>query len=192
MAFCRSLISNGLSKFFVSLVLAIACFLLLGTPNAVALLNDDHYDGNIYPLYAGNGYLVPPRITLADSLKGGTPTILVFYIDDSSDCKLFAPVVSQVDAFYGRAADILPVSIDTIPIKSSYEPDEVGYYYEGVVPHTIVFDKSGKVALNEKGVIAFEKIDDVLRQAFDLLPRSESVELKRRVVNEINTELVPD
>jgi hypothetical protein len=192
MAFCRSFVSNVLSRVFVSLVLAIACFLLLGTPNALALLNDDHYDGNIYPLYAGNGYLVPPRITLADSIKGETPTILVFYIDDSSDCKLFAPVVSQVDAFYGRAADILPVTIDSIPIKSSYEPNEVGYYYEGVVPHTIVFDKSGKVVLNEKGVIAFEKIDDVLREAFDLLPRDESVELKRRVVNEINTELVPN
>jgi hypothetical protein len=30
----------------------------------------------------------------------------------------------------------------------------------------------------------------VLREVFDLLPRSESVELKRRTVNEFNTELV--
>lgn len=188
MAFCRSF----MSKVLVSLVLGLACFLLLGTPTALALLNDDHYDGNIYPLYAGNGYLVPPRVTLAQSLKTETPTILVFYIDDSSDCKLFAPVVSQIDAFYGRAANILPLSVDSLPVKSSYEPTEAGYYYKGVVPQTVIFNQAGEVVLNETGMVAFEQIDDVLRETFDLLPRSESVALKRRVVNEINTELVPE
>ncbi|WP_242059849.1 thylakoid membrane photosystem I accumulation factor [Oscillatoria sp. FACHB-1407] len=176
----------------VVFVLGIVCFLSLGTPHALAVLTDDHYDGNIYPLYAGNGYLVPPHVTLAQSLKSQVPTILVFYIDDSRDCKQFAPVVSQVDAFYGRAANIIPLSVDSIPVKSSYEPTEPGYYYQGLVPQTLVFDQSGKVMLNETGAIAFEKIDDVLRQVFDLLPRSESVELKRRIVNEINTELVPE
>ncbi|MDX2212084.1 MAG: thylakoid membrane photosystem I accumulation factor [Oculatellaceae cyanobacterium bins.114] len=165
---------------------------MLGTPSALAVLNDDHYDGNIYPLYAGNGYLVPPRVTLAQSLKAETPTILVFYIDDSSDCKLFAPVVSQLDAFYGRAANILPVSVDMLPVKAEYDPTEPAYYYKGLVPQVLVFDQAGKVVLDETGMIAFEKIDDVLRQVFDLLPRAESTELRRRVVNEINTELVPN
>lgn len=173
------------------LTLTVACLLLFPTP-ALAALNDDHYDGNIFPLYGGNGYLVPARLTLVEALKRDRPTLLVLYVDDSSDCKSFTTVVSQLDAYYGRASDILPISVDSIPFKSSYEPTEPGYYYEGVVPQTILFDTAGKIVLNEKGVVPFEKIDDAYRVVFDLLPRSESVELKRRPVNEINVELVPE
>jgi hypothetical protein len=167
----------------------IACLCVAVAP-AWASLNDDHYDGNIFPLYAGNGSLVPPRVTLAESLQRNTPTLLVFYIDDSADCKQYSSVVSQLDAFYGRAANFVPISVDSIPAQSRYRPDEPGYYYQGYVPQTVLLDQSGKVVLNEKGAIAFERVDDVFRQVFDLLPRSESVELKRRQFNEVNTELV--
>lgn len=168
----------------------LVCAVAIAPAPALAILNDDHYDGNIFPLYAGNGYLVPPRVSLAESFKRPNPTLLVLYIDDSKDCKQFAPIVSQLDAYYGRVTDFLPISIDMLPPKNHYEPNEPGYYYKGVVPQTILFDQSGKVVLNEEGVISFEKIDDAFRKVFDLLPREESVELKRRAVNEINTELV--
>ncbi|MEQ9372059.1 MAG: thioredoxin family protein, partial [Coleofasciculus chthonoplastes F3-SA18-01] len=79
--------------------------------------------------------------------------LLVFYIDDSKDCKQFSTVVSQLQAPYGRAASFIPVSADTLYDKPSDDPMEPGYYYEGLVP------------------------------------RSESIELKRRPINEINTEL---
>jgi len=39
--------------------------------------------------------------------------------------------------------------------------------------------------------VPYEEIDDVLRQAFDLLPRTESEDLTRRAFNEVNTELIP-
>ncbi|MEN8443536.1 MAG: thioredoxin family protein, partial [Cyanobacteria bacterium J06555_13] len=48
------------------------------------------------------------------------------------------------------------------------------------------------LVFNEAGQVPYEKIDDLLRTVFDLLPRTESVELKRRPINEVNTELVPD
>lgn len=157
---------------------------------AQAALNDDNYDGNIFPLYAGNGSLVPPRVRLSESRQRERAALLFFYLDDSSDCKQFVPVVSQLDSFYGRAADIIPVSVDMIPAKSSYEPTEVGYYYKGLVPQLVVLNQKGDVVFDESGsTMSFEKIDDVLRNVFDLLPRTESVELKRRVVNEINVEL---
>ncbi|NJR65230.1 MAG: thioredoxin family protein [Leptolyngbyaceae cyanobacterium CRU_2_3] len=172
-----------------SLVLGLACCILWFASPAWAGLNDDHYDGNIFPLYAGNGSLVPPRVTLVESLQRQFPTLLVFYIDDSVDCKRYASVISQLDSFYGRAANFVPISVDAIPVKSSYTPTDLGYYYQGVVPQTVLLDQSGKVVFNEKGTIAFEKVDDAFRKVFDLLPRSESVELKRRQINEVNTEL---
>jgi thiol-disulfide isomerase/thioredoxin len=167
----------------------LGCLFLLGMPPALAALNDDHFDGNIFVLYGGNGSLVPPKVKLATSLLSDKPTLLVFYVDDSSDCKQYAPVVSRLQAFYGRAAEFIPINVDTILPKSTYEPTEPGYYYKGVVPEIIVFNQSGEIVLNKKGQVPFEQVDDTLREVFNLLPRSESVELKRRPVNEFNTEL---
>lgn len=176
--------------FAVPMGIALLLIFSLASP-ASASLTDDHYDGNIFPLYGGNGYLVPPRVTLAQSLDKGTPAVVVFYLDDSTDSKQFTTVVSTIDAFYGRNLNIIPISVDAIPVKDKYEKNEVGHYYKGYVPQTVIFDQKGKVVLDETGVIPYETIDDTLRVVFDLLPRSESVQLKRRIVNELNTELVP-
>ncbi|MFE1743938.1 thylakoid membrane photosystem I accumulation factor [Coleofasciculus sp. H7-2] len=179
-------------QFFLSclLTLVVSCScLLLATPSALAGINDDNFDGNVFLLYGGNGSLVPPRVALADSIKGGKPALLVFYVDDSSDCKQQAIVVSQLQAFYGRAADFSPIDVDAIPVQSNFTPTEPGYYYEGVVPQTVLLNQKGEVVLNQKGTVPFEKVDDVFREVFNLLPRSESVALKRRSVNEFNTEL---
>ncbi|HEY9636169.1 MAG TPA: thylakoid membrane photosystem I accumulation factor [Coleofasciculaceae cyanobacterium] len=175
------------ARCLLSLVAIFCCLLVLGAPPALAGLNDDKFDGNIFALYGGNGSLVPPRVTLAESLKRKKPSLLVFYVDDSSDCKQYATVVSQLQEPYGRAANFMPIDIDSLPLKSTYEPSEPGYYYKGLVPQTVLIDQKGKVVLDETGQMPYERIDDAFRQVFDLLPRSESVELKRRAINEINT-----
>jgi peroxiredoxin len=180
---------NRLLGFCLAILIATASFFFWGMPTAWASVNDDRLDGNIFVVYAGNGSLVPPRFPLAESLKRQMPSILVFYLDDSRDCKEFAIVVSRFQEFYGRAANIIPVSVDAFLEKSSYTPEEPGYYYEGVIPQTVVIDQKGKVVFNEKGQVKYEVVDDVLRKVFDLLPRSESVKLKRRSFNEFNAEL---
>lgn len=180
------------SKIFLSsfsFLLAIFFLLLIATPTALASLNDDKFDGNIFALYAGNGSLVPARITLQDSLKNSKPTLLVFFLDDSKDCKQFSTVVSQLQEFYGRAADFIPVNVDAMINPVTDDSKKVAYYYQGFVPQTVLINQQGEVVINEKGQVPFEKIDDVFREVFDLLPRSESAELKRRIVNEINVEL---
>lgn len=181
---------TSFSRLILSTLLGLV-FFLCSTAPALANLHDDHFDGNIFPLYAGNGSLVPPKVNLAQSFKSDKPTLLVFYVDDSEDCKEYASVVSRLDGFYGWAANFIPVNIDAIPPKANYSPTEPGYYYKGYVPQTVLFDQSNKIVLDEKGNISLERVDDVFREVFDLLPRSESVELKRRRVNEISTELAP-
>jgi len=162
---------------------------LLATPPALAGINDDNFDGNIFALYGGNGSLIPPKVTLAQALKRDKPILLVFYVHDSRDCKQYSIVVSELQAFYGVPADIIPIDVDAILPKSTYDPTEPGYYYEGLVPQTLILDEMGKVVFNVSGNISFEQVDDALREVFDLLPRSESIKLKRRAVNEINVEL---
>ncbi|MEM7758590.1 MAG: thylakoid membrane photosystem I accumulation factor [Cyanobacteria bacterium P01_A01_bin.40] len=166
------------------LVLAISFFLWI-TPVS-ATINDDRYEGNIYILYGGNGSLVPPRMDLATSLKREKPAILVFYVDDSSDCKQFSIVVTRLQEFYGRAASIIPVTVDSL-VDKEYSPEEAGYYYNGVVPETVILDQQGQVVYDGKGQVPYEEMDDVLREVFDLLPRSESQVLKRRSFNEFNS-----
>ncbi|WP_245404906.1 thylakoid membrane photosystem I accumulation factor [Leptolyngbya sp. Cla-17] len=163
----------------------------INMPTAIAGLKDDRYEGDIFTLYAGNGSLVPPKVTLEQALERKRPTILVFYLDDNSDSKQYSTVVSQLQAFYGRTLDLIALRVDAIPPKKTYAKTEAGYYYSGVVPQTVLFDETGKVVLNQKGSVAYEQIDDVLRKVFKLLPRSESVELRRQPVNEFNTELIP-
>ncbi len=167
----------------------LACLFIINTQSALAGIKDDNYDGNIFVVYAGNGSLIPPRETLAQSLKEHKPTFLAFYVDDSSDCKEFAISISRVQEFYGRAAEIIAINVDTIPDKQTYEPTETGYYYSGVVPQVVVFNQSGQVVLNQQGQVPFEAIDDKFREIFDLLPRTETATLKRRAFNEFSSEL---
>lgn len=169
------------------MVLGLSC--LLSANPAWAGRDDDHFDGNVFPLYAGDGALVPPRVPFAQALKNHRPILLELYIDDSFDCKQYAPVISRMSGIYGPVADIIAISIDRFPDKDHFEPDEPGYYYKGLVPQTVIFDQDGKVRLNETGVLTYEQIDDVFRDIFDLLPRTESVPLVRRSSNEVSTEI---
>ena len=174
------------------LVILLSVSLLGGASPALAGLTDDRFDGNIFPLYAGNGSLVPPKVTMTESRQRQRPTLLFFYVDDSSDCKSYATVISRLDEPYGWAADFIPISVDMLPEKASYDPNEPGYYYKGYVPQTVILDQAGKVVLDAKGAVAYEQIDDVFRQVFDLLPRAESAARKRRQLNEVSTELVAE
>ena len=172
----------------VTASLIFACSLLLAYPT-LAGIEDDKYDGNVFVLYAGNGSLVPAKISLADSLKVSKPAIIVFYVDDSTDCKKYSTTFSQLQGYYGKAASFIPVTVDSLALDKKYPNTEAGYYYGGTVPQTVIVDKQGKVRLNEAGILSFEKVDDAMREVFDLLPRKDSVELKRRSFNEFNSEL---
>lgn len=178
----------GFPRYCLGIVLVCTCLLLL-SPAAIANVDDDRYEGNIFALYAGNGAIIPPRTTLEQALMRQRPALLHFYIDDSRDCKQFSIVVSQLQRFYGRAADFIVLDVDALPVKENYEPTEAAYYYKGFVPQTLIIDEDGKVVFDGVGQVKFEAMDDVLREVFDLLPRSESVELKRRSPNEISSEL---
>ncbi|MEH2249934.1 thylakoid membrane photosystem I accumulation factor [Nostoc sp.] len=170
------------------LLLLVSLFIISMQP-AYAGLNNDLYDGNIFVVYAGNGSLVPPRQTLAQTLAEHKPVFLAFYVDDSSDSKRYAISISRVQEFYGRVVEIMPINVDNIPPKQTYDPREPGYYYSGGVPQVVVFNKSGEVVLNKKGQVAFEEIDDEFRKIFNLLPRTETAQLKRRAFNEFSSEL---
>jgi thiol-disulfide isomerase/thioredoxin len=180
---------NSLGRFLGSISCVLLFFLTILITPAYAAIDDDRFDGNIYVLYAGNGSLVPPRINLADSFKEKKPAMLVFYLDDSKDCKRFAGIVSQTQSFYGRAANLIPISVDSLNTEK-YNRNEPGYYYSGKVPQTVIFDSNGQVVFNESGNSSFESIDIVFRKVFNRPDRPPGKKLEQRSLNEFNSELV--
>jgi len=174
------------------MVLCVTWFLSLGTPEAIAGMNEDTFDGNIFALYGGNGSLVPPRVAFKDSLKQDRPTLLVFYLDDSRDCKQYASVISQLQAYYGRIVDFVPLSVDQIIFDETKDSTKAAYYYKGKVPETILFDPQGNVVFEGTGNIPFEQVDDALRDLFDFPPRENTQPRVPKAVNELNTELAPN
>ncbi len=159
-------------------------------PSALAGLDDDRFDGNIFALYAGNGSLIPPKVSLEDSLQQQEkPSLLVLYVEDSRDCKLYASTLSKLQSFYGQVANFVPINTDAFELDAQYSPNQPGYYYRGSVPQTVLFDRAGNVKLNQTGQVPFETVDDAFRDVFDLVPRSESLELKRRSFNEFSAEM---
>ncbi|WP_204105577.1 MULTISPECIES: thylakoid membrane photosystem I accumulation factor [Spirulina sp. CCY15215] len=177
-----------LHRCLLGLAIALTCFFLVLSP-AQADVESDRYDGNIFVLYAGDGSLVPASSTFKAALSLPKPVILAFYIDDSRDCKRFASVISHLKDFYGRVVVFVPINADSIPVKDSYQPDEPGYYYEGAVPQILIFDAEDQVRFNGKGQVKYEELDDILRELFNLEPRTSSVELQRRSYNEFSGEM---
>jgi hypothetical protein len=186
---------QSLQQFFSSLKrwgaivsLAMTIVTLLIQP-AQAGLTDDNFDGEIFALYAGNGSIVPPKNDLATTIKQGKAAVMVFYVDDSRDCKEFSIKVSNLQGSYSKVTNFLPIRVDSIPAKDSYDKSEPGYYYKGYVPQTVIFDPQGNVKFDAGGQASFESMDDVMRSIFDLLPREQSSALQRRPLNEVSGEL---
>jgi hypothetical protein len=171
-------------------IVSIGCLVLMTLSQpAWAGLTDDNFDGEIFALYAGNGSIVPPKNDLDTTIKQGKAAVMVFYVDDSRDCKEFSIKVSNLQGLYSKVTNFIPIRVDSIAAKDSYDKSEPGYYYKGYVPQTVIFDPQGNVKFDEGGQASFESMDDVMRSIFDLLPREESTALQRRPLNEVSGEL---
>ena len=171
----RSLIAVGLS------------LLLLASPSEAAR-DTDSYDGNIFALYAGNGSLVPPPTTLKDALENERTSVIVFYLDDSSNSKIFSPVVSELQRLWGRELDLLPLTTDAFQGEDSQDPSEPATYWHGTIPQVVVIDGKGNVLLDEDGQVPLEAINAAISVATGIeAPAQGSTTIS---FNELNTEVL--
>ncbi|CAN1209626.1 thylakoid membrane photosystem I accumulation factor [Tumidithrix helvetica PCC 7403] len=193
---CLSLLlGRGLARFLQrGLTLAIAFLCIVGlsgllSPSASAVLTDDRYDGNIFALYGGNGSLVPARVNLKESLRLGRGALLLFYVDDSSDCKLFSPLLNQMQAFYTKNLTLIPVPVDSLdPDTSNYSPTDEGFYYRGLVPQTVLINALGEKVFDQEGRIEFPVVDVAVRQMLGLPGINPAYQFRntKKQINEIN------
>lgn len=152
--------SMNLARWQGWLGLCLVAIALLCQPNcALGGINDDNYDGNIFVLYAGNGSIVPPKVNLAQSLRLGKPAVLVFYIDDSKDCKKYAPSLNRLQAKFTPAVSIIPINVDSLQPTT---PE--AKYYRQLVPQTVVIDRQGQVVLDVLGSQVLPQVEATLGQ----------------------------
>ena len=167
----------------LSLVLALVLIALPGE----AARDTDSYDGNIFALYAGNGSLVPPATTLAESQAAGRTSVLVYYLDDSSTSKAFAPVVSELQRLWGRSVDLMPLTTDALQDRATTGSNDPASYWHGHIPQVVVIDGAGSVLLDEEGQVPLKAINAAISQATGIAaPEGESTTLS---FNELNTEV---
>ena len=169
---------------FIAVVLSLVVMVL----PAQAIRETDSYDGNIFALYAGNGSLVPPAVTLADSQQAGRTSVIVYYLDDSRTSKAFSPSVSELQRLWGNSVDLLPLTTDALQGRANSDRTDPAHYWHGIVPQVVVIDAKGQVLLDEDGQVPLEKINSAISEATGIpAPQGQSMSLS---FNELNTEVI--
>jgi len=122
---------------------------------AGAGIKDDHYEGNIFVIYGGNGAIIPPRTTLAESRRRGEPVMLVFYVNDSKDCKAYTLAVTRLQVGFERAVNFVALHADSL---GDVQDAEAAKYFKGVLPYTVLFDGKGRVVYEKAGVSPYQEL----------------------------------
>ena len=179
---------------FAALLLLLAVSLGFGSA-AKASLNDDRYDGNIFALYAGNGSLVPPRSSLALALEQHRVAVVVYYLDDSSVSKRFAPVVSELQRLWGNNVELIPLVTDPLQpggkaAAGALPVGDPSRYWSGLIPQVVVFDRQGQVVFDASGQVEVDAINGAVSQATGLPLPAPSGLGSTRSFNELNSEVV--
>lgn len=165
-------LASVLARWFKAQVLpwvAMVVLLVVACPSlAWASLENDRYDGNIYALYAGNGSLVPPRLSLAEAMGAHRVTLLVYYLDDSSVSKRFAGVVSELQRVWGNSIELIPLVTDPLQGRADGGPTDPLHYWRGVIPQVVVLGTDGSVLFEAAGQVDIDSIHGALSQATGL------------------------
>ena len=144
------------------IILTLIIFLLFNT-SVLASRITDSYDGNIFPIYAGNGSIVPPQTTLSDSIKNHRVAILFFYLDDSSASKALAPLISGLDLIWRNTVDIIALTTDELQGNPSEDSNEPNYYWNGLIPQTVIIDDEGIIQFDKNGIVDIDEINKIIK-----------------------------
>ncbi len=178
-----------MKSIFTSFIVLI--FLLFTTIQPLNAARDTNsFDGNIFPIYAGNGSLVPPASTISDSLKNKRTSVIFYYLDDSAVCKEFAPVISGLKLLWTSSIDIIPLTTDELQHIETNDRTNPAYYWHGNIPQIVVLNGEGDVLLDEEGQIPIETINEAISKSSGLKKPDFNISIKS--FNEYNSDASKD
>ena len=140
----------------------LVALIFLSPYKANASRGSNSYDGNIFPIYAGNGAIVPPQTTLQESLKNKRVAVLFFNLDDSSDSKAMAPIISGLDLIWRNNIDIIALTTDEFQDKEKSDLRNEPNYWNGLIPQTIILNSDGEVKYDQNGMINIDELNNVI------------------------------
>ncbi len=167
-------------------ILIFTFVILIPISPTIAARDTNSFDGNIFPIYSGNGSLVPPQSTLENSIKNNRTSVLIFYLDDSATSKNFAPVVSGLKLLWNSSIDIIPLTTDELQNREINGKSDPAYFWHGNIPETVVLSGDGEVFLDEEGQVPIKKINEAIVKASGLNPPEFDIEIK--TFNEYSSE----
>ncbi len=136
-------------------------FVLLSATAVQAGLKDNTYEGNIFVIYGGNGEIIPPRKTLEESLQRKQAVMLIFYVNDSKDCKVYTPIITRLQVEFNREVNFIALNVDAL---TDLNNSQAAKYFTGKVPHTVLFDKQGKKIYEFSGTKTYLQLKPYLTQ----------------------------
>jgi len=144
-------------QWFISGVTLIAA-LSLGVQ---AGIKDNRYEGNIFVIYGGNGFIIPPKTTLEASIERGQAVMLIFYVNDSKDCKAYTPAITRLQVEFDQQVNFIALHVDGLPELSGTKAKQ---YFKGQIPYTVLFNRQGKIIYEAAGVRPYAELLPYLRQ----------------------------
>jgi hypothetical protein len=132
---------------------------------------------------------------VAASLETDHFDVVVYYLDDSSVSKRFAPVVSELQRIWGNTIELIPLVTDPLQpggktAAADLSAGDPSRYWSGLIPQVVVFDRSGAVAFDASGQVEVDAINAAVSQATDLPLPALSGQGSTRSFNELNSEVV--
>jgi len=89
--------------------------------------------------------------------------VLFFYLDDSSDSKAMAPIISGLDLIWRNNIDIIALTTDELQDKEKSDlKNEPNYYWNGLIPQTIILNSDGEVKYDQNGMINIDELNKVI------------------------------
>jgi hypothetical protein len=117
---------------------------------------------------------------------------MVFYLDDNSASKRFAPVVSELQRLWGNRVALLPLVTDPLQNRPVEGPSDPALYWSGAIPQVVVLDQQGEVVFDHTGPVDLSALNTVVSSAtgIPLAPGNGGGSIVS--FNELNSEIRPE
>ena len=76
-----------------------------------------------------------------------------------------APIISGLDLIWRNNIDIIALTTDELQNKEKSDlPNEPNYYWNGLIPQTIIINSDGEVEYDQNGMIDIDELNKVIAE----------------------------
>ena len=97
-----------------------------------------------------------------------------------------APIISGLDLIWRNNIDIIALTTDELQNKEkSDQPNEPNYYWNGLIPQTIIINGNGEVIYDKNGMINIDELNKIIGELKGI--DFEDTEFSVKSLNEYNS-----